>query len=266
MSLADIPPHKLIPTGNGGHLLIDGFNYAHRAACSGHGHVEYLLSHGHSDHYTGIRSDWSLGPIYCSDITAKLIAHLIGVDASFLHPLPLNRATTLPSGCQVTLIDANHCPGAVIFLIKLPDGRKVIHTGDFRLSEAMLTCPLLRNFRGAEALYLDTTYCSPKYAFPPQDVAVEYTASTIHHLLQEDVPYRRLFLISTYVIGKERIFQEVAKRCGVKIYASDRKAAVMACLEDVLPQELFTDDPAATPVHLVPWNGFLGGELRLFIE
>ena len=200
---------------------------------------------------------------------------------------------------QVTLIDANHCPGAVQLLFRQPHdggGKKVIHTGDFRFNaETMLQCPHLAAFRGADELYLDTTYAKSKHAFPPQEESVEYVASKIHELLllapppQQEQQYgeqeqddggdelidagslesqqhhhhkdkqtrwRQLFLISTYVIGKERILQAVAERCGVKIYTSDRKAGVMACIEG-LPEGIFTSDPQETPVHVVPW-GVLG--------
>ena len=64
------------------------------------------------------------------------------------------------------------------------------------------------------------------------------------------------------MIGKERILKAVADQCGVKIYTSDRKAGVMACL-DGLPEGLFTSDPMETSVHVTPW-GFLGDTWPFF--
>jgi hypothetical protein len=53
---------------------------------------------------------------------------------------------------------------------------------------------------------------------------VEYVASTIERLLGEaatdigeGMPKSRLFLISTYVIGKERLLLEVRGRCCVGV-------------------------------------------------
>ena len=40
--------------------------------------------------------------------------------------------------------------------------------GDMRYCPAMLEDPALARFRGSDALYLDTTYCNPKYTFPSQ--------------------------------------------------------------------------------------------------
>lgn len=257
--MSGIPQHKLINAENGYFLLVDGFQYAGKAPrdCT-----LFFLTHAHSDHYTGIKPNWEFGTIYCSETTAKLVSHLLGVDPSNLSPLPMNTPVLLGenSGVEVTLIDANHCPGAVQFLFKLENGKRIVHTGDFRFSStSMLSCPLLSHFRGADALYLDTTYLNPRFTFPSQEESVEYVANTIFGALQPssstDCSTSILFLISTYVIGKERILQAVAERCGVKLYVSDRKAGVMACLG--LPDWMFTTDPNATPVHIVPWN-FLG--------
>ena len=42
-----------------------------------------------------------------------------------------------------------------------------------------------------------------------QDEAVEHVASTMERLMSESVNHRRLYLIQTYGIGKERVFIEV---------------------------------------------------------
>lgn len=86
------------------------------------GHV-YL-----ADHYGGLTDTWSAGPIYCSEVTARFVVHALGVRLSYLHPLPMDTPVMI-HGVEVTLVDANHCPGAVQFLFQLQDGRKYIHCG-----------------------------------------------------------------------------------------------------------------------------------------
>jgi len=69
---------------------------------------------------------------------------------------------------EVTLVDANHCPGAAQLLFALPGGRRYVHVGDFRFHARMLADARLAAFRRADALYLDTTYCKPAHCFPLQ--------------------------------------------------------------------------------------------------
>lgn len=56
-------------------------------------------------------------------------------------------------------------------------------------------------------------------------------------------------VISTYGIGKERILSAVAQACGVKICVTDKKLAVLRCLE-LEDYDIFTTDPDETPVHV----------------
>ena len=69
---------------------------------------------------------------------------------------------------EVTLVDANHCPGAAQLLFALPGGRRYVHVGDFRFHARMLADARLAAFQRADALYLDTTYCKPAHCFPLQ--------------------------------------------------------------------------------------------------
>lgn len=51
------------------------------------------------------------------------------------RPIPLNTPTEIEltprQSIRVTLVDANHCAGAVMFLIE-GDGKAVLYTGDIR--------------------------------------------------------------------------------------------------------------------------------------
>ena len=114
-----------------------------------------------------MRKSWNHGPIYCSQTTANLIKIKLGVADEWLKVLPMDQPVWI-HGIKVTLIEANHCPGAVLFLFegqhtdpKSPHtgtGRefRYLHCGDFRASPAMLRHPALRGMR-VDACYLDTT-------------------------------------------------------------------------------------------------------------
>ena len=78
----------------------------------------YFLSHFHADHYGGLTKSFSDGLIYCSQATANLVIAKLRVPTTRLRPLPLGVRTEI-AGVDVTLVDANHCPGSVVFLFEL---------------------------------------------------------------------------------------------------------------------------------------------------
>lgn len=65
---------------------------------------------------------------------------------------------------------------------------------------------------------------------------------------------RVLCLIATYVVGKERILLEVARRCGCKIHVDSRKMEILTLLGIGGEDGVFTEDAAATDVHVTGWN------------
>ena len=194
-------------------LVVDGFQFASSSLTS-----VYFLTHFHADHYGGLKKSWSEGIIYCSMATARLVATKLYVEKRFIHPLPLNKVIDVLDGkgqrtnVKVVLLDANHCPGAVMFLFLLPGKQKktVLHVGDFRwrgdvmapqvmearrkllrpkdpnpnapwdpLPTSPIPLPLL------DYLYLDTTYLDPTKTLPTQRVAIEAAFDTVsRHLTQ----------------------------------------------------------------------------------
>lgn len=191
------PEEKRIP---GTRFVVDGFRHAgpHTRA--------YFLSHFHSDHYQGLTPSWRHGLIFCSPITARLLHSVLGVPSELVRALPMQQRVRI-DGVEVSLVDAHHCPGAVLLLFSIPPpeteaevssrkrrgregregrkgcSRKYVHTGDMRFHSSMLSCPLLQDFVGADAVFLDTTYCNPRYVFPPQEATVAYVAEQVHRAL-----------------------------------------------------------------------------------
>ncbi|KAG2174297.1 hypothetical protein INT43_004320 [Umbelopsis isabellina] len=167
------PFYKRLP---GTTLTVDAFSYGKVEDCTG-----YFLSHFHSDHYTRLSSNWRHGPIYCSKVTANLVAQQLRVDAEWIRPLPMDVECKIEdSDVTVTLIDANHCPGSAILLFKVPqpNGNKplrYLHTGDFRACPKMCLHPEIIQPLNSyiDILYLDTTYLNPRYAFPAQEESIK---------------------------------------------------------------------------------------------
>lgn len=294
------PFYKIIP---GFSLCVDAFRYGAVEGCNA-----YFLSHFHSDHYIGLTGSWRHGPIYCSRPTANLVCQQLKVDRKWLVPLEFEQKTEIPGtgGAQVTLIEANHCPGSAIFLFEKSMGsgpsqrtHRVLHCGDFRASPLHVQHALLRpeitdpatgkaRQQRIDACYLDTTYLSPKYAFPGQEDVIEACADLCVELDQDAndtngrafgrpvngksgmlskfvtavtgsrpsptqgsrPPGRLLVVIGTYSIGKERICLGIARALKSKIYATPAKQRVCACLEDAELSSLLTDDPTEAQVHM----------------
>ncbi|GAA5985593.1 hypothetical protein JCM5350_007148 [Sporobolomyces pararoseus] len=204
-----VPFYKWI---DGMQVTVDAFRYGKIEGCKG-----YFLSHAHSDHYQNLSSSWQWGPIYCSLTTANLIKLKLNVDDKWVIPLPMNE-TVKVQGIDVTLIDANHCPGSVLFLFEGPHTDpsspysktpsrifRHLHCGDFRASPSHILHPSLsfphpappslasllpeelkgRNPKKLDSIYLDTTYLSPSYCFPAQELVIKACADLVKERVVE---------------------------------------------------------------------------------
>lgn len=105
-----------------------------------------------------------------------------------------------PVAMNVSLIDAHHCPGAVMFLWEGYFGH-ILYTGDFRYHPSMvLEGPLSRRDISIDTLYLDNTYLSPNFEFPSQDYALGETKRMIES--------REAFRDSTVLVGIDTLGKE----------------------------------------------------------
>ena len=276
--------------GTPGPFAVDCFQGKQSQILAERGTTSWFLSHFHSDHYMGLKKDFGAGRVYCTMVTAKLVHRILGVPLQCIYVLEIGKPCAV-QGVRVTALDANHCPGACMFLFEPAGEAPTLHTGDARLtdehtrripellryartegrgrgkccavpktdvashpisiSSSQLTTPS-RRVRGACVLALDTTYCSHKYAsFPSQRRVVEAVAKCVVAEVASNP--KVLVLVGSYTIGKEAVFFGVARALGRRVYIGANKRRVMGCL-DLTDEEksLVCEDDTKTNVHAVP--------------
>ncbi|KAF7259167.1 hypothetical protein EG68_03251 [Paragonimus skrjabini miyazakii] len=212
------PFYKWIP---GTRLTVDAFNYGLIDGCDG-----YLLSHFHSDHYKGLSTSFT-GTIFCSNVTKSLVSLTFGSHLKVVS-LTLNSVINV-CGVDVLAMDANHCPGSVMFLFRIPRTNQfILHTGDFRFNLSMLNPPSpLADFvpqgdshrqlpSQLHSIYLDTTYCSSQYDFPTQEQIISAAIKVTRERLQKNS--NTVVVCGMYTIGKERFVNGLAEELNLRVW------------------------------------------------
>ncbi|XP_048351688.1 5' exonuclease Apollo [Sphaerodactylus townsendi] len=209
----------------------------------------FFLSHMHSDHTVGLSSTWNQ-PIYCSPITGQILHLRLKVAERWIHPLEVGESHVLPMDeigketVTVTLIDANHCPGSVMFLFEGYFG-VILYTGDFRYNLNMQQEPALKNSKLINILYLDTTNCHPERILPSRQEATE----KIKDLIRAHPDH--LVKIGTYTLGKESLLVQLAQEFGTWIVVSPRKLELMILLG---LENVFRTEEEAGWIHVVDFS------------
>ncbi|KAJ4482020.1 hypothetical protein J3R30DRAFT_2114204 [Lentinula aciculospora] len=185
-----------------------------------------------------------------------------------LKVLPMNTPTEIElegdKKVTITLFDANHCPGAVMFLIEGAEGA-ILHTGDFRAEnwflESVKHNPYLQPYlaisdcafqsknngilKTLEAIYLDTSCVMQNYQVPTKDDATNGLIA-----LLKLYPPSTYFFINSWTWGYEDILKEIARTFNCKIHLDEYKHRIYSLLSsDPLLQTLGTTDPDETRFH-----------------
>ncbi|TVY91467.1 Protein artemis [Lachnellula willkommii] len=213
--------------------------------------LKAFLSHIHSDHLTGLENfkaclyvkyPLRFG-VYCSAATKELLIRLerntnrINFENGILEArkqtyksleprlktIPLETPTRIElspnNEIQVTLFDANHCTGAVMFLFE-GDGKAVLYTGDIR-SEPWFVNNLTRNpflieytsgLKTLDCIYLDTSNTDPM-SFPTK-------AQGLGELLRKVslYPEDTVFHFSAWTYGYEEVWMALSRALKSQIH------------------------------------------------
>ncbi|KAJ4988856.1 artemis protein [Stagonosporopsis vannaccii] len=221
-----------------------------------------FLSHVHSDHLVGLES--LRAPfLYCSAATREILLRLekfyyrvnfakgvlesrnVTYDRSMrklAKPLPLDTPTTIElapgNSIRVTLIDANHCIGAVMFLIE-GNGKAVLYTGDIRaetwwvnsIVQNPVLAPYSLGLRSLDCIYLDTTFATkraPYKTFPSK-------AEGIKELLEKvsTLPQDTIFYFHSWTFGYENVWVALSTFLNARIHLDDYRTRIYGSLSSL---------------------------------
>ncbi|PTB71812.1 hypothetical protein M440DRAFT_1343181 [Trichoderma longibrachiatum ATCC 18648] len=193
-----------------------------------------FLSHVHSDHLSGLetlksplypcRINYARGIVEARQQTYKHLSKVI-------KPLPLESPTAIElqpgDFIQVTLFDANHCPGSVMFLIE-GQGKAILYTGDIRSEpwfvNAITRSPALIEYtygmKTLDTIYLDTSFID--------DIPFQTKAEGIAELLRKVQRYSKdtIFYIQAWTYGYEDVWVALSKALNSPIHVDDYKLRI----------------------------------------
>ncbi|TVU17505.1 hypothetical protein EJB05_33545, partial [Eragrostis curvula] len=196
-----------------------------------------FLTHAHRDHLVGIAGTAAAPCIYASSVTVLItLRYFLQLNRSAFVELEAGTPPLLmsdPDGdFTVTAFDANHCPGALMFLFEGAFGA-VLHTGDCRLTtDCVHALPLLPHpTRRIDYIFLDCTFARCTLPFPTNCIWKHPNAPAVYLVCD--------------MLGQEDVLFEVSRAFGSKIHVDkDKNPDCHYRLSHVAP-EILTDDPVS---------------------
>ncbi|KAL6840170.1 hypothetical protein ACP4OV_029980 [Aristida adscensionis] len=209
-----------------------------------------FLTHAHRDHLVGAgAAPGEGGAVYATRLTLSLaLRHFPQLERWEFVEMEVGRTVVVddPAGAfSVTAYDANHCPGAVMFLFEGEFG-SILHTGDCRLTpDCVQNLPLKyiakkgkENMCRLDFVFLDCTFSKCFLKLPNKEAAIQQVIACIWKH-----PHAPFVYLACDLLGHEDILLEVSRTFGSKIYV-DRNLDCFKALSLTAP-EVITDDPSS---------------------
>jgi DNA cross-link repair 1C protein len=187
--------------------------------------------------------------VYCSAVTKRILLkmekylHKINFSKGILEKriqryqhlkrilraVPMDTPTVIEVGkssVQATLLDANHCPGAVMFLIE-GEGKAILYTGDIRsedwwvhsIVQNPVLLPYICGLKQIDCVYLDTTFAThhePYRDFPSK-------AEGLQELLEKirKYPPETVFYFRAWTLGYENVWLALSSFLRSRVHVSE---------------------------------------------
>lgn len=140
-----------------------------------------------------------------------------------------------------------------MFFFKLPNGKTILHTGDFRACPEMESYPIFWN-NDIDIIYLDTTYFSSRYAFTSQWESIKRAHECVAEFGNKFNWENCLVVCGSYLIGKEKIWISIASSFNFKVWMDNNRRKVLDCYanDDIL--SYVVDKATDASLHVLPIN------------
>ncbi|XP_066284808.1 protein artemis-like [Branchiostoma lanceolatum] len=231
----------------------------------------FFLSHAHRDHMVGLDNPGFLSRLksslktrlYCTEITRALLLteKQFKPLGPYIETLPVDTPTSLTvtnevtgkeHSLLVTLLQAGHCPGSVMFLFEGSEGT-VLYTGDFRLpvGGAAQFQHLHQGGRpkDIQSLYVDTTFLVPEAKYIPSR---EDCCTALINLVQSWISRGAHYVVRLNCkakYGYEYLFIELCRRFHMKVHVNN--PSIYQTVPEIF--QCLTSDPSETQIHACRW-------------
>ncbi|XP_078434156.1 DNA repair metallo-beta-lactamase family protein [Wolffia australiana] len=208
----------------------------------------HFLTHAHLDHLQGFVAN-SSHPVYATPITKRLtMLQFPQVKEELFVEVEVGETVLvrdLEGSFSVTVLDANHCPGAAMFFFEGEFGN-ILHTGDCRLSSECLKKLPIRYMamKGSETrldyLFLDCTFGRCPFFIPSKDSAIQQVISCIWKH-----PNAPVIHLACDYLGHEEILIQLNRTFGAKIFVDKIKFPQCFMSLSLTAPEILTEDPSS---------------------
>lgn len=164
-----------------------------------------FVSHAHSDHIARHER------VIATAATLRFLQHRLGTVKGALAA-PYNRPFEL-GALVLELLPAGHMLGSAQLRVVLPDGTRVVYTGDLNVAPSLTAEPA--QVAECDILILESTFGHPRYSFPPRERTFDRVAEWCRAKLGAGITP----VLFAYAMGKSQEVIKALSRRGLKMCA-----------------------------------------------